>query len=105
MALFPTQKDTWKKLQDTDKSKNACGRPGINGGFIKNKNVRFGVNCFGRKPNAKDSDIAYMKANVLDKIPETEEDKTIKAKIDVLKNNPDKFLLVNSFNRNAWSEF
>ena len=27
-----------------------CGRPGINGGYIANPNVRFGVNCFGYKP-------------------------------------------------------
>ena len=104
MALFPTQKATWNKLQNTDRSKNACGRPGINGGYIKNKHVRFGVNCYGKKPKASDKELAYMNANVLDKIPESEEDRNLKAKLDVLKSNPDKFLIVNSFNRTAWSE-
>jgi hypothetical protein len=46
MALFPTQKDTWNKLQKTKNNKNDCGRPGINGGFIDNPYVKFGVNCF-----------------------------------------------------------
>jgi len=50
MAFFPTQKDTWNKLQENKQTKNACGRPGINGGFIGNPNVRFGANCYGVKP-------------------------------------------------------
>ena len=37
MAYFPTQKDTWDKLQNNPNTKHACGRPGINGGFIDNK--------------------------------------------------------------------
>ena len=48
-ALFPTQMSTWKKLQDTKGHENDCGRPGVNGGYIENPNVRFGVNCFGKK--------------------------------------------------------
>ena len=27
-----------------------CGRPGINGGYIGNENVKFGINCYGYKP-------------------------------------------------------
>jgi hypothetical protein len=52
MAYFPTQKDTWDMLQRDPKLKHACGRPGINGGFIDNPNVKFGANCFGVKPMA-----------------------------------------------------
>ena len=40
-------------MEKTSKNKgheHDCGRPGINGGFIDNPNVRFGVNCFGTKP-------------------------------------------------------
>ena len=29
---------------------NDCGRPGINGGYIDNHNVKFGINCYGHKP-------------------------------------------------------
>ena len=50
MAYFPTQYDKWKKLQTIKGHENDCGRPGINGGFIDNPNVRFGINCFGYKP-------------------------------------------------------
>lgn len=49
LALMPTQKDTFNKLQRTTE-KNACGRPGVNGGFIGNTALRFGANCYGVKP-------------------------------------------------------
>ena len=50
MIYFPTQKSTWDKLQKDPANKNKCGRPGINGGFMQNKFLRFGVNCYGYKP-------------------------------------------------------
>jgi len=50
MALFPTQAETYKNLQNIPGHEHDCGRPGINGGYIANPNVRFGVNCFGNKP-------------------------------------------------------
>ena len=50
MAYFPTQKATYNKLMENPYTKNACGRPGINGGFMGNPNLRFGVNCYGIKP-------------------------------------------------------
>ena len=49
-ALFPTQKATWEKLQKIKGHENDCGRPGINGGYIANPNVTFGVNCYGHRP-------------------------------------------------------
>ena len=49
LALFPTQKETYNKLQERRGHENDCGRP--NGGFKGNKNTKFGVNCFGIKPN------------------------------------------------------
>lgn len=50
MAYFPTQKATYNKLMENPYTKNACGRPGINGGFMGNPNLRFGANCYGIKP-------------------------------------------------------
>jgi hypothetical protein len=51
MALFPTQKKTWNLLQKNPATKHSCGRPGINGGFIRNANTKYGVNCYGvREP-------------------------------------------------------
>jgi hypothetical protein len=56
MALFPTQKVTWEKLQKKSKcgTNGDCGRPGINGGYMANPNIRFGVNCYGVKPEETD---------------------------------------------------
>jgi hypothetical protein len=51
MALYPTQKKTWTELQrEIDPGKRtACGRPGVNGGYM-DPTLKFGVNCFGFKP-------------------------------------------------------
>ena len=109
MALFPTQLSTWKKMQSTDgscppkKVNNACGRPGINGGIIKNPKIRYGANCYGKKPPPSDSDKAMMEANVEIKVTESPADAALKAKMNVWKQNADKFLSVNSFNKKQWS--
>ncbi len=50
LALFPTQKSTYATLQQTPGHEHDCGRPGINGGYIANPDVQFGVNCYGHKP-------------------------------------------------------
>jgi hypothetical protein len=51
MALYPTQKGTWDALQQEadQKKRTACGRPGVNGGYF-DPSSKFGVNCFGIKP-------------------------------------------------------
>jgi hypothetical protein len=55
MALYPTQQATWEALQqETDQSKRTgCGRPGVNGGYF-DASTKFGVNCYGVKPDNKD---------------------------------------------------
>jgi hypothetical protein len=50
-AYYPTQKCNWKKK--SKKEQEACGKPGINGGFFSDKKLRFGVNCFGKKPEGR----------------------------------------------------
>ena len=58
LAIYPTQKDTWEKLQHGPlDEKGACGRPGVNGGYFDNPEMRFGVNCYGDRPAEKDADI------------------------------------------------
>jgi hypothetical protein len=57
MATYPTQKETWEKLQKgAAEYRGACGQPGVNGGYFDNPDLRFGVNCYGIKPpkNATD---------------------------------------------------
>lgn len=53
LALYPTQKDFWAKLQSDPYKKNECGKPGVNGGYFENKAYHFGANCFGLKPGPK----------------------------------------------------
>tara|TARA_B110000495_G_C23029451_1_gene612601 strand:+ start:602 stop:1471 length:870 start_codon:yes stop_codon:yes gene_type:complete len=60
MALYPTQKVTWNKLQKIKGHEHNCGRPGVNGGYIKNNNVRFGVNCFAPKPKITEEEQTLM---------------------------------------------
>jgi len=59
MAVFPTQRTTWEKLQSgAPDQRNNCGLPGLNGGRFDNPNLRFGVNCYGIRPpqRARDRD-------------------------------------------------
>lgn len=100
MALFPTQKTTWNKLQKIKGHRHDCGRPGINGGYIKNPNVRFGVNCFGNKPN-----ITPEEQKLMDKAtpyPLTQEDKKINRLVKKYKKNLEE-ILVSPFNYNSWN--
>lgn len=56
-AIYPTQKDTWEKLQSgPEDQRMACGRPGVNGGYFDNPELRFGVNCYGPKPSQSKHD-------------------------------------------------
>jgi hypothetical protein len=51
MAVYPTSDETYKKLQlGPEEQRMACGRPGLNGGYFDNPEMRFGVNCYGSKP-------------------------------------------------------
>jgi hypothetical protein len=100
MALFPTQKDTWDKLQKIKGHENDCGRPGINGGFIDNKNVRFGVNCYGYKPLITPAETQKMQNAPV--YPLTMRDIEKQKRIDYWKKRIPEILL-SPFNRSSWS--
>jgi hypothetical protein len=53
MGLYPTQTKTWEKFQLNPDHKMDCGRPGVNGGYIKNELQKMGANCFAPKPSQK----------------------------------------------------
>jgi len=105
MALFPTQKSTWDALQKTSNQKNNCGRPGINGGYFANPYIKFGVNCYGKKPAPSDADLARMSANKDVIVPKTASDMALDAKVQFWKNNAGNLLVLNSFDRKQWSEY
>ena len=51
MAVYPTQRATWDKLQQgPPEYRDACGKVGVNGGYFDNPDLAFGVNCYGTKP-------------------------------------------------------
>lgn len=104
-AYFPTQKKTWEELQKKKGHENACGRPGVNGGFISNPNLRFGVNCYGKRPKASQRELDYMKANESAVSVKTKDDEIIDKKVKFWKDNKDRLLHLNSFNRTKWSEY
>ena len=104
MAFFPTQKETWDNLQKFPKKKNNCGRPGVNGGYIDNPYIKFGVNCYGKKPKPNENDLHRLENKQMQPIPLTAEDKELQKKIDYWKENADK-LQLNSFNNTNWSRY
>jgi hypothetical protein len=105
MAYFPTQKATWEKLQKNPDKKNSCGRPGVNGGYMSNPYIKFGVNCYGKKPDPKADDLTKMNANKDVIVPKTADEELLDKKVQFWKDNADKLLNVNSFNRDKWSEY
>jgi len=63
-AVYPTQKATYDKLQaGPEEQRASCGVPGINGGYFDNPELRFGVNCYGSRPNSNEADERYKAAN------------------------------------------
>ena len=100
LALFPTQKETWNKLQTIEGHENDCGRAGINGGYIANQNVKFGVNCFGYKPKITDTEMAMMKTEPL--YPKTMEDIKEEKQVEYWRRKIPE-ILVSPFNKSVWS--
>jgi hypothetical protein len=96
MAFFPTQKDTWTVLQRNKAHANDCGRPGVNGGYMANPYIKFGVNCYGKKPVASDSDLARMKAKKASLTPAAKDADTAKGWKDAT---------ISSFNKDKWSAY
>ena len=104
MALFPTQQSTYDKLKENGPEvQHNCGRPGVNGGYMSNPYIKFGVNCFGKKPDATNSDMARMTATE-DALPQTAEQKELQAKINYWKENASELLQLSSFNKQKWSK-
>lgn len=92
-AFYPVQQNLWKK------SKLFCGKKyGVNGGFFSNPLLKFGVNCYGKKPQGK---------IIKEKIPE--ENETIQDFCSLPKNNQSSQKLdsdiISPFNNNKWSNY
>ena len=102
LALFPTQKQTYDNLQTIPGHENDCGRTGINGGYIANKKIKFGVNCYGNKPKITQEEENLM--NTSTPYPQTAKDIAFQKRVDFWKNKVSD-ILVSPFNYNSWGSF
>jgi len=101
MALYPTQMETWKKLQKRKGHQHDCGRPGVNGGFIAYKKAPFGVNCYGHKPKITSEERELMDNEEL--VPLSPEERRFKKKVEKFRKNLPE-ILVSPFNYDNWSQ-
>jgi hypothetical protein len=100
MALFPTQQKTYDELQKIEGHENDCGRPGVNGGYIANPNLKFGVNCYGYKPRMNSTEEELMATEPL--YPKTLKDIAMENRVNYWKDKLSE-ILVSPFNHNTWS--
>ena len=100
MALFPTQQKTFDNLQKIEGHKNDCGRPGVNGGYMANPGLKFGVNCYGYKPRMTPTEEELMANEPL--YPKTAKDIAMEHRVNYWKDKLSE-ILVSPFNSNSWS--
>jgi hypothetical protein len=100
MAVYPTQKETYEKLQKGNPEySNACGKPGVNGGYFDDPELRFGVNCFGiRPPKSAVDELNNSQVALPPTTDEIEFEKRVQKFRDELDNTT-----VLPFNKNSWS--
>jgi len=101
MALYPTQKKSWEKLQKRKGHKHDCGRQGINGGFIDNKDAPFGVNCYGYKPKMSPEEELEMQNHKL--VPPNKADKRFERLVKKYRKQI-KEIDVSPFSYKSWSK-
>lgn len=102
MILFPTQQNSYDKLQKIKGHENDCGRPGINGGYIANPKLKFGVNCYGKKPRMSEKEEDLMATQYA--YPKTKEDIELEDKVKILKEQLSR-VLISPFNHKTWSRY
>ena len=101
MALFPTQQKTFDDLQEIEGHENDCGRPGINGGYMENPKLRFGVNCYGYKPKITSEEEELMEDTT--PYPLTKKDIAMQHRVDYWQSKLNE-ILVSPFNYKNWSK-
>ena len=101
MALFPTQQTTYDELQKIPEHENDCGRPGINGGYMANPALKFGVNCYGYKPVMTQQEEELMQTQP--HYPRTLKDIAMEKRVNYWKDKLNE-ILVSPFNYKNWSK-
>lgn len=101
-VYYPTQKETWNKLQEMEGYEHICGRPGVNGGYMDNTRLTFGANCYGIKPAKTDTNSStYSLANIMD-IYKTIQEKQAEESLEEI--HKDKPAYISGFNFMKWFE-
>lgn len=100
MALYPTQEQTFNELQKIKGHENDCGRPGVNGGYMANPKIKFGVNCYGFKPRMNSVEEELMANDPI--YPKTVKDIEMEKRVNYWKDKLSQ-ILVSPFNHNTWS--
>ena len=98
MAVYPTSEETYGKLQEgPEEQRMSCGLAGVNGGYFDNPEMRFGVNCYGRKPAQSQHDQRDLSKNP----PLSPDALAFDKKVNQYKSEVDA-IGVNPFNTNRW---
>jgi len=100
MAVFPTQQSTYDLLQKgPENNRDACGKAGVNGGYFDNPDLRFGVTCFGMKPDsAKTNSLTHAGVELPLSTEEIEFQKKVQRFHDQLDD-----IKIDPWNRSVWS--
>ena len=97
LALYPTQEESFAKLEKNPETRGQCGLPGVNGGYFENKNLKFGANCYGDKPapNSSQQEKLLNEQYLLN--PLSREAQRYQARVDEFEVSP--------FSRKKWSKY
>lgn len=101
-AVYPTQQSTFDSLQTgtSDDERLACGTVGVNGGYMDDPSLRFGVNCYGDKPVESEHDLKNMLQN---RIPPLTPDVLEQTKKELRYKSEQGQIGVLPFRKGAWS--
>ena len=100
MAVYPTQKSTYEELQQGPADqRGVCGKPGLNGGYFDNPELKFGVTCSGKKPSQSAHDATMVSSGATR--PLTASGIAFENKVQQFKEESDTLGIL-PFNKNRW---
>lgn len=101
MAVYPTQSSTYEELQEGPADqRGACGKPGVNGGYFDNPELKFGVTCSGKRPPQSSHDATSATSGSL--VPLTVSGLEFDKKVQHFKAESDTMGIL-PFNKEKWS--
>jgi len=100
LAVYPTQQSTFDSLQKgSPEQRTSCGKVGLNGGYFDNPDLRFGVTCYGMKPDsAKTNSLTHSEVE----LPLSTEELEFQKKVQKFRDQQDS-TTVDPWNRSQWS--